>query len=70
MTITQPLWIDPTMAQRSVDHSRPTSALGRLTLGEILPVHASLCDGERPIAMYDRRVEDRSITLSIEEEYA
>jgi len=55
------------MAPRSVDHSHLTSVLG---LGEILPVHASLCDGERPIAMYDRRVEDRSITLSIEEKYA
>lgn len=58
------------MAPRNVDHSHPTSVLGRLTLGEILPVHASLCDGERPIAMHDRRVEDRCITLSIEEKYA
>lgn len=70
MIITQPLWIHPTVVQRSVDHSRPKLVLGRLTLGEILPVHASLCGGERPIAMYDRHVEERSITPSIEEEYA
>jgi hypothetical protein len=41
-----------------------------VAFGEILLVHASLCDAGRPIAMHNRRAGSRSAGLSIEEECA